>query len=176
MASKQKKNTNAPLLIIILIAVVIVVAIFIMKNRNKTTESTTTAKAGSSTSSSSASSEEEENMTLIDMNNTENAKISGGVKENTSTNLLKDKTFRGMKVTDIKLVAEDGVSRFTATVENNSGSDYEGGNITMVFTNADGSEYARLKGVLPAIQKGDTNEIDAKTTDDVINAYDFTIQ
>ncbi len=46
----------------------------------------------------------------------------------------------------------------------------------IIFTNRDGSEYARLNGYLPDISVGDSNMIDASTTTDVSNAYDFTIE
>ena len=58
------------------------------------------------------------------MNNTENAKINGGIKENISTKLAEEKTYKGMTVKDIKLVAEGGVTRLTAIVENTTTTNY----------------------------------------------------
>lgn len=113
---------------------------------------------------------------LIDLNNTENAKITEGTKQNTSSKLAEEKTYKGMKIKNIKLVAEGGITRFTAKVENTTSSDYEGGGVTIIFKNSDGSEYARLEGILPAIGSGESNEIDAATTADIANAYDFTIE
>ena len=112
----------------------------------------------------------------IDMNNTENAKINGGIKENISTKLAEEKTYKGMTVKDIKLVAEGGVTRLTAIVENTTTTNYEGEGITIIFINQDGTEYARLEGLLPAIEAGKTNELDAGTTADIANAYDFRIE
>ena len=112
----------------------------------------------------------------IDMNNTENAKINGGIKENISTKLAEEKTYKGMKVKNIKLIAEGGITRLTATVENTTTENYEGGGITIIFIKEDGTEYARLEGVLPAIDSGKTNELDAGTTADIANAYDFRIE
>ena len=114
--------------------------------------------------------------TLIDMNNTENAEITYNKKENISEKLSQEKSFNGLTIKDIKLIAENGKSTLTATVENNSEKDYEGGKITIAFINSEGSEYDSLESVLPKIKKGTSNKLNASTTNDLINAYDFTIK
>ena len=170
---KKKTITLNPLIIIILLVSLILVGIVLyqrktdQKNINKSENETTTKQEIE---------QEKQEYSLIDMNNTENAKIEGGTKENTSSKLAEEKKYKGMTVKNIKLVAEGGVTRLTATVENTTKNNYEGGGITIIFTNADGSEYARLEGVLPAIDSGKSNELDAGTTADIANAYDFIIE
>ena len=60
------------------------------------------------------------------MNNTENAKVEEGIKENTSKKLLEEKEYKGLKIKNIELKAEGGISKLTATIENKSGEDYSG--------------------------------------------------
>lgn len=120
--------------------------------------------------------ENEEGYSLIDMNNTENVKIENGVKENISSPLLKEKTLIGLRVSNIRLVAENGMTNFTADVKNTSSTDFLEREITIVFRRKDGSELARLRGQLPDIKNGETNRIDASTTADMTNAYDFVIE
>lgn len=120
--------------------------------------------------------ENQEGYSLIDMNNTENVKIENGVKENTSSTLLTEKTLLGLKVSNIRLVAENGMTNFTADVKNTSSTDFLEREITIVFKRKDGSELARLRGQLPDIKTGETNRIDASTTADMTNAYDFVIE
>ena len=84
--------------------------------------------------------------------------------------------FKGLKIKNIELKAEGGISKLTATIENKSGEDYSGEKVNIVFENKDGTEYARLEAVLPAVDNQKTNEIDAGTTADIANAYDFKIE
>ena len=119
---------------------------------------------------------QDETASLIDMNNTENAKIESGVKENTSENISKDRKLGNLSITDIKLSAQDGVTSFTATVKNDSNKDFAGGIVKISFTNKDGSNYAELEAYIPEIVAGGTNAINAGTTADIANAYDFTME
>ena len=167
---KKAKSSGIPIAIIIIL-IIIAVCIFIKVRKGNTSKQTT-----DNTSTEEVVEEQPlPEYSLIDLNNTENAKVENGVKENTSSKLSEPKTYKGMTIKDIKLIAEGGITRLTATIENNTGSRYEGEEITIVFTNQDGSEYARLEGIIPAIDNGETNEIDAATTSDIANAYDFTI-
>ena len=110
------------------------------------------------------------------MNNTENAEIKDGIKENNSQKLLAEREVQGLQITDIRLKAENGISNFTATVKNNTGKDYPGGEIIIKFINKDGSPYAELEAYMPDVKNGGTNTIDASTTADIANAYDYTIE
>ena len=170
----KKKSSSAPLICIIILLLVVVIAVYALI-KNKKQESEVTPENGDETNSVQEEIQLPE-QSLIDMNNTENAKVEDGTKENTSSKLAEPKTYKGLTIKDIKLKAEGGITRLTATIENNSGTDYEGEGITVVFTNQDGSEYARLEGILPSVDNGKTNELDAATTADIANAYDFTIE
>ena len=160
---KMKKNI---LIILLVIIVLIKGIIFINKKRNiKENEQTITQEETN-----------EFNVNLIDMNNTENAEIKDGIKENNSQKLLAEREVQGLQITDIRLKAENGISNFTATVKNNTGKDYPGGEIIIKFINKDGSPYAELEAYMPDVKNGGTNTIDASTTADIANAYDYTIE
>ena len=167
---KSKKKVNIKRINIIIFIIVIIIALLIagtiiyQKNKDKNTNQEEQQET------------EQDNLSLIDMKNTENAKIENGVKENTSENIAKDRKLGNLSITDIKLVAQDGVTAFTATVKNNSTNDFEGGIVKIIFTNKDGSNYAELEASIPEIVAGGTNAINAGTTADIANAYDFTIE
>ena len=167
MKEKQKiKKSNSKgiiLLIAIIIIAIIVVGTIIYQN-NKNTQQEQQQET------------EQDSLSLIDMNNTENAKIESGVKENTSENISKDRKLGNLSITDIKLSAQDGVTSFTATVKNDSNKDFAGGIVKISFTNKDGSNYAELEAYIPEIVAGGTNAINAGTTADNANAYDFTME
>ena len=177
--NKKKKLSKIPFvyIVILLIAVVITVCLVVRNTQSKDEKGeTSSAKSSSGTNATDdGESTPLPEYTLIDMNNTENAKVEGGTKENTSSKLLEQKTYKGLTITDIRLVAEGGMSRLTATIRNESSQDFDGEGVVFVFTNKDGSEYATLNGLLPSVAPGDTNEINAATTSDIANAYDFTI-
>lgn len=111
----------------------------------------------------------------IDYTNNENVKINNNVKENNSQALLKEKDFEGMKVKDIKLTASEGTTKFLANVENTSSTDFAAQRVVIVFKNKDGSEFDRLDTYLGDIKVGEKAEIDATTTSDLSNAYDFEV-
>lgn len=116
------------------------------------------------------------NNSLIDMNNKENVEIKDGEKINTSSRLKEERNYEGMVIKDIKLYTRaEGMTDFNATLENTSGKDFTSRKIVIRFLNRDGSEYATLKGYIGDIKAGASAKIDASTTADVSNAYDFEI-
>lgn len=159
----MKKNKKMHLIIIIILIIAIIIGIILFKNKpeefNKTQENIKQSQNGD-----------------IDMNNTENAKIEDGIKQNTSENVLKEREIEGIKITDIKLEAQEGLSHFTATVKNDTSKKFDGGVAKITFTNKDGSVYAELEVYIPEIAQGGVNAIDAATTSDIINAYNFSIE
>ena len=152
-------------ILVILLIIGVVTGVIIYKNNSKVNNN-----------QSGQQENQDETASLIDMNNTENAKIENGVKENTSENIAKDRKLGNLSITDIKLVAQDGVTAFTATVKNDSTKDFAGGIVKISFTNKDGSNYAELEAYIPEIVAGGTNAINAGTTADIANAYDFTME
>ena len=75
----------------------------------------------------------------------------------------------------VSLIA-GGISNFTATVQNDSPVDFAGGVAKIKFINQDGSDYAELEVYIPELKVGTTNTIDAGTTADIANAFDFSIE
>ncbi len=167
--SKENKKMNKKGIIIailvILLVIGVVTGVIIYKNNSKVNNN-----------QSGQQENQDETASLIDMNNTENAKIESGVKENTSENISKDRKLGNLSITDIKLSAQDGVTSFTATVKNDSNKDFAGGIVKISFTNKDGSNYAELEAYIPEIVADGTNAINAGTTADIANAYDFTME
>ncbi len=159
------------IIIIIIILSLIAGGIYILSNKNKQSKETENI-----VDSEESVEDEELKYTLIDMNNTENVKIEGKVKENISVPLLTEKNILGLRIFNIRLVAEKGVTRFTADVENVGQEDFKERPIEIIFKNQDGTEYGRLDGHLVDIKIGETNKIDASTSIDLTNAYDFTIE
>ena len=78
-------------------------------------------------------------------------------------------------MTDIDLKAQDGISNFTATVINDKDTDFEGGVGTITFVDKDGNRIEELQVNIPKIKAGNKSNINAGTTSDITNVYDFKI-
>lgn len=163
----MKKKVLTIIILLLIIIAIIIAGIIINNNKQK--------KELNQKQEQSENAEFEQEET-IDMNNTENAKIENGVKQNTSANILKDRDLNGIQITEIKLDGQNGISHFTATVKNNTSKDFKGGVAKITFTNKDGSLYAELEVYISEMKAGETNAIDASTTSDIANAYDFSIE
>ena len=162
--NKEQKNKKLIAIIILVILVIAIIAIYCIIKTNLTKND------------KSSSIKESQEGSLIDLSKTENVKIENNEKENISKELKKEKTYEGMKIKDIQLKTNEGVTQFTANIENSSGKDFPGETIVIHFTNKDGNEYALLNGIIPSIANGESNSIIASTTEDVSNAYNFSIQ
>lgn len=173
MKKRDRMIVTAIIAVIIIAIIVCIVVLANPKDNNNSTNGNT--QNGSSQTSNNSSEEIPQDVGQIDYTNKENVVIKGKVKENNSKALAKEKDFKGMKVKDIKLTASAGVTNFLATVENTSANDFVGQKIVIVFKNQDGSEYERLDSYLGDIKVGGNLEIDATTTSDLSNAYDFEI-
>lgn len=164
---KNKKVNFKIIAIVIAIFIIIILGVILYKNKTKTKQEQNENQQETT---------EQERIGLIDMNNTENAKIENGKKQNTSENILKDRNLNGIEITEIQLNAQEGISHFTATVKNNTSKDFAGGVAKITFTNKDGSTYAELEVYIPEMKTEATNSIDASTTADIANAYNFSIE
>lgn len=171
-ATKKRKKVKFNLrnIIIVLAIIIVIVLVVVLINRNKKNNE------GETQGDTAGVEQQDQNAGLIDMTATDNAKVENGVKTNTSSDLAKEKTVEDLTLSDIQLMAENGISNFTATVKNNANTDFAGGVATIVFTNQDGSTYAEFDVYIPEVKAGETNTINASTTADIINAYDFTIE
>ena len=168
--NKFKKRRLILILIIIVLAVIIGIAVY-LNSKNKKIEQTENQNEVEEQQKI-----ENNELSLIDMKNTENAKVEKGKKENISDKLLENKKYNGLEIKNIQLVAENGTSEFTAEIQNNTGKDYASEIVKIIFVKQDGSEYATLDTMLPTIKSGKSKQISAGTTSDIINAYDFKIE
>lgn len=115
---------------------------------------------------------------VVEENHSE--KFTDGGMLNTSSKLKEEKTFNGLKFTNISLSKQNGNTILIADVENNSGKDLGiGEKVILVFKNSEGNEVGQMESILPAIknrEKGQLNSNVLTASDDIVNAYDFEIK
>ncbi len=156
----MKKKEKKGILILIAVAVVIIVALLIiravMKNNNDNTQlpSSSSTEAGSEYT----------------------ALYSDGSKLNTSSKLRENKVYQSITVSNIQLTTVNGLNRLLANVTNNSSASTDAQDVSLVFVDDQGNTIATVPGVIPAMNAGETAQLNASTTKDIINAYDFRIE
>lgn len=112
----------------------------------------------------------------IDLTDTENARIEGTKKINTSEELKKERTSSGLRIVDIQLESNNALTNFTATVENTTTQEFKARDIVIYLKNKNGEKYASVDGYIDDIQPGGKTYVSAYTSEDIANAYDFEIQ
>ena len=98
-----------------------------------------------------------------------------GIRINNSQELLRERYFGNLRIFNINFSNKDGVTNFSANVENTGKKDFESQEIELIFKNKDGSEYTRISGFIVDIPSGAINMINASIIEDKLNAYNFEI-
>ena len=173
MDEKIKKANKIFLIIIVIILIAVIIGvvtcIIIEKNNNEN-------GLGKEGKKYTSTLDMKEQAPLINMSNKENAEIEQGEKINSSQSLQEEKTVSGLKLTNIKLHTEKGLSYFNATVENTTQEDFEKKAVTLKFKKSNGKVLANVGAVIPTIKAGGKGIINASTTQDIVNAIDVEIE
>lgn len=99
----------------------------------------------------------------------------GIIKTNNSESFRTEKEKDGLVFTDIRLVLNDGLTSFSATVENTSDVDKEEKIYHLVFLDKEEKPIEQVVLIVPALKAKEANVVLVETLLDVVNAYDFQI-
>lgn len=169
----EKINKVVLLIGIIVIIILITVSIIVFNNINKKEP---TQNVEGQVVNHPSTEDTKDKAPLIDMNNMENVRIQNGEKVNSSEYMKRDKELPGLKITNISLRTENGLSNFNAIVENTTEEDFEGGAINLIFKKSDGTTLTNVGALIPPVKAKGFNTIDASTTQDITNAIDVKIE
>ena len=167
--NNKKNNSRRILISIVTILLLVIIGIsiyFILKNNKNIDELDNNLEENN----------QEKSASLINYENMNNVELIDGKKKNNSKALLEEKNFKGLKVKDIKLEEIRGTTNFSAKLENNTDDDFKSCIIVLIFMNEDGTEYAKLEGSISDIPRGKSAILDASTTSDLTNAFNFRIE
>ena len=93
------------------------------------------------------------------------------VKTNTEENVVKDQEVDGLKMTNTSLTITNGISTLVTEVSNNTGSDYQLEEFTIIIKDKDGNVLATIPGYVgDVIENGSTKTIDSSIDIDLSNA------
>jgi hypothetical protein len=97
--------------------------------------------------------------------------VEPDIKVNTEEDVVKDQEVDGIKLTNTSLVITDGVSKLTTQVTNDTDSDYELDEYTIIIKDKDDKEIIRIPGYVGnVIKAGETRTINSSVDIDLSNA------
>lgn len=96
---------------------------------------------------------------------------------NTNDEVIKDQNIDGIEITNTSLVYENGLSYFSATVTNNTGSDYELNEYKINVKDSEGNIIVIIPGNVGSIIKnGESKNINSVVTEDLSKAASIEYQ
>ena len=99
-----------------------------------------------------------------------------GSKENTSPKVAEKKDYDGLEIVNTKIVERNNVSKMTADVKNNSETTLGGHQINILLLDKSGNTIGTIPGYIDKVKPGETVQINASTSDDFANVYDYKIE
>ena len=155
----MKKKEKKRLLILIVVAIIIILVLFLVRvalnnKNNQGSQNPSNSEAGSEYT----------------------ALYSDGSKLNISSKLKENKNYQNVTISNIQLTTVNGTNRLLANVTNNTSTSLDAQDISLIFVDDQGNTIATVPGVIPALNAGETAQLNASTTKDIINAYDFRIE
>lgn len=113
---------------------------------------------------------------IVDITNTENAKIKDGVKYNTSKEVVKEHKYTQLKTDDMKIKCSGDICNLDLTIENIAfKEDIQNYIIFFNFMDKKGKVYQTVHYTLPNIKMGESYKVNFDIPFDVGNAYDYNI-
>lgn len=151
----MRKNEKKTLLITIIIGVIIIGGLILWTNSRK-------AKP---TSGNETNTNTEEFVEVLE----------DGSKLNKSEQFSKTKKLDGLEIRDIQFREIGGITTLLATVENKSGKAVEKRWIKVDVLDKSGNTITTVRGIINAMNAGETTQLNMGVTADVANAYDFKV-
>lgn len=163
--AKQKGAVKGKFILVIAVILIIVIAIIVINNNKKKDEKQT---------SNIADSTEVQNEETIEEKYTET--VEDGTKINTSGDLKQTKTYNGLEISNVTYTLKGGITTLLADVKNTNKKTHELENIKIIILDENNEEITTIAGVIGKIEAGQTIQLNANITGDVLNAKDIKIE
>ncbi len=162
---KEKKdgsvNTKVILSLLILAAVILVIVVIVVNVSKGKGQGGSASSDGDITGSA--------------IEGSENVKKNGDVKTNVSKALKDDKRYGIYTLSDISIESVNGLGKLTAMVSANTSERVEGKVVRVQFLDKSGNVLGDMAAYIPQINAGEKKKLEAKSTTDFANIYDFKI-
>ena len=157
-STKMKVNKNGVTIVALVVTIIIGIILITTLSQN-----------------SKKSKEEELNQNQSSSQESYVEEIEDGIKINKSTKLNEAKEIDGLQISNIQLTTEGGMTTLLADVTNNSGAKTPVKQIEITLVREDGSEIAKITGIINELEVGATTQLNISTTSDYVEAYDFLV-
>lgn len=169
---RKKKGITPGQLVIGVVAIICIICIVfaVIKNKNNNNENNNggTIANGDTVDESTSS-------YVVDLEGEENVKVNeNGVKENTSESIKAEQDLDGIKISNADITYENGVSTIKADIKNDTGKDIEEvGVINIKIKDSEGTVVREMSTYIMGLDVGETKEIDASVTSEIVNATEI---
>lgn len=103
--------------------------------------------------------------------------LNGGTKLNNSDALQTPKTYKTLEISNVQFTSNaSGNSAFLADVKNVGTTATKPEVVKLTLLGENGEVIAQLNAVLPALEPGKTDQLNAQATADIVNAKDYKIE
>ncbi len=102
--------------------------------------------------------------------------LEDGTKVNNSDALQKTKKYKSISISGIQYTSKNGSSVLLADLTNTGSSTFEREEITIEILGENNEIIDTISAVLPRMESGQTKQLNAIATADIVNAKDFKIK
>lgn len=102
--------------------------------------------------------------------------LENGITINTSKELLAEKNFNELTISNVELTSKNDMNTFRAEVSNSSDSVLGGYSVDVTFIEKDGDIIATITGYIEKVESNESVDLIITTTRNIINSYDFYIE
>ena len=97
-------------------------------------------------------------------------------QEETETGILEEKEVLGMELKDIKIEENGGVYTWKAILINTSGEKFNNKRVQLIFKSEEGNKIYKYPYKITDLEKGETQEIEIKTSEPLDKFVEFDIK
>ncbi len=97
-------------------------------------------------------------------------------QEETETGILEEKEVLGMELKDIKIEENGGVYTWKAFLTNTSGEKFNNKRVQLIFKSEEGNKVYKYPYKITDLEKGETQEIEIKTSEPLDKFVEFDIK
>lgn len=156
--NQNRKKLKIFIAILLIIISIIIITVISTKDKNNTPS-------------------DNEGITLYDTKLAEYVKeTDNGTKINTSDQINTNKKIGELDATNIQLTESSGITTLVATVANNTSNSTGLTNIKAIFLDEKGNELYSARGIVSALNVGETTTLNISISSSYITAYDVKFE
>ena len=156
----MKKKEKRLILVLLIILAIVVIIYVVRQNQNKGENGT-----GVTDTQQIAKTEDTYTETLED-----------GTVLNTSEQFNETKTYNGLEISNIQYTEKNGMTVLLADVKNTSNTAHSLELVKIIVEGKNGEDMAVMNSIIGDVGPGETIELNASMTGNIVNARDFRIE